>query len=287
MSTVVPRRRASAGENLRSLIRAEAEGLGADLVAFAPVERWDEADEVPPDYRPGAILPKARTVIVVGVPMTLPIIESTPSINYQELYDTSNRLLDEISYRLATKLNRLGHPSIGMPRDGYASLEALLINPFGSFSHTYAAKYAGLGTVGVSRNLLTPEYGPRLRINSVITTAELPGDPLQPKELCTKCEVCERACPAAAIKQRDDATVGDLDKDACTRHHITLRNEGHWPCGICAKVCPIGADRKLFGSRSVKRYLEEGATIATDPTDPKVRRIVHLRRHGSKALRDA
>lgn len=287
MTSVVSRRRAAAQENLRALVRAEALDLGADLVAVAPVERWDEADEVPPDYRPGAILPKARSVIVVGVPMTLPIIESTPSINYQELYETSNRLLDEISYRLATKLNRLGHASIGMPRDGYASLEALLINPFGSFSHTYAAKYAGLGTVGVSRNLLTPEYGPRLRVNSVITAAELPGDPLQPEELCTKCGVCDRACPARAIRQRDDRMTGDLDKDACTHHHIRLRDEGHWPCGICAKVCPIGQDRKLFGSRSVKRYLNEAATIGADPADPSVKRLVHLRRHGSKVIRDA
>jgi len=49
----------------------------------------------------------------------------------------------------------------------------LLENPFGSFSHTYAAKYAGLGTVGVSRNLLTPQWGPRVRFGSVFTAVSL------------------------------------------------------------------------------------------------------------------
>jgi hypothetical protein len=40
---------------------------------------------VPPGYRPRAIWAGARTVVVVvAVPMLLPIIESTPSINYQE-----------------------------------------------------------------------------------------------------------------------------------------------------------------------------------------------------------
>jgi len=267
---------------LKEAIRAQALALGADQVGFAPVARWAEAGEVPPAYRPEAIFPGARSVVVVAVPMVLPIIESTPSINYQEMYDTANRLLDEISYRLALWLNRQGQPTLNLPRDGYASLEALLDNPFGSFSHTYAGKYAGLGTVALSRNLLGPAYGPRLRLNSIITGAELPGDPLQPKELCNKCGVCEQTCPAQAIRARDDGILGDLDKDACTRHHIALRDEGHWPCGICAKVCPVGADRRLFGRRSVKPYLEEAAALAQDPDDPRFRAQVHLRRHGSR-----
>ncbi|MEO0035691.1 MAG: Epoxyqueuosine reductase [Pseudomonadota bacterium] len=281
----LPRPAQTPAEALKQALRDQALALGADLVGFAPVERWAEIGEVPPDYRPEAIFPGARSVIVVGVPMLLPVIESTPSINYQEMYDTSNRLLDEIAYRLATGLNRQGYPTLCLPRDGYASLEALLINPFGSFSHTYAAKYAGLGTVGVSRNLLVPEYGPRLRLNSVITSAEIPPDPLLAEELCTKCGLCEKTCPARAIRTRDDGILGDLDKDECTRHHIVLRDEGHWPCGTCAKVCPIGADRKHFAPLSLRRYLDEAAALAKNPDDPTYRRLVHLRRHGSRKVR--
>jgi epoxyqueuosine reductase QueG len=219
--------------------------------------------------------------------MLLPIIESTPSINYQEMYNASNRLLDDISFRLASWLTQQGHASICMPRDGYASLEALLKNPFGSFSHTYAAKYAGLGTVGLSRNLLVPEYGPRVRLNSVLTSAVLPGDPLQPEELCDSCRLCERTCPTGAIRTRNDGVIGDLDKTACTQHHITLRKEGRWPCGICAKVCPEGADRKIYKNKAGKRYLDEHAAITKNPDDPRFRHLVHLRRHGSAGDRIA
>jgi len=282
----LPRSRPEAtAEALKESIRRQAVDLGADLVGFAPVGRWAEIGEIPPDYRPEAIFPGARSVIVVGVPMLLPIIESTPSINYQEMYDTSNRLLDEIAFRLATRLNRQGYPTLCLPRDGYANLEALLLNPFGSFSHTYAAKYAGLGTVGLSRNLLVPDYGPRVRLNSVITSAELPPDPLLRQELCNKCGICEKTCPAKAIRTRADSILGDLDKDECTRHHIVLRDEGHWPCGTCAKVCPVGADRKHFSPLSVRRYVEETAVLAENPDDPRYRRLTHLRRHGSRTLR--
>jgi epoxyqueuosine reductase QueG len=268
--------------DLKHEVTAEARRLGADLVGFAPVGRWAEYGEVPPGYRPQAIWPGARTVVVVAVPMLLPIIESTPSINYQEMYDTSNRLLDEISFRLAGWLNRLGHASLCMPRDGYASLEVLLDNPFGSFSHTYAAKYAGMGTVGLAHNLLVPEYGPRVRLNSVITAAEITGDPMQAEELCNGCRVCERTCPTSAIRTVEGAVIGDLDKDACTRQHIMLRNQGNWPCGICAKVCSVGADRRLYGVRRVKPYLEERAALAQDPDDARYRRVTHLRGHGSR-----
>jgi epoxyqueuosine reductase QueG len=267
--------------DLKTKIVDKAAEFGAELVGVAPVSRWDEADEVPPDYQPAAIWAGTQSVIVVAVPMLLPIIESTPSINYQEMYDTSNRLLDEISFRLAAWLTKLGHASVCMPRDGYANLEVLLKNPFASFSHTYAAKYAGLGTVGLSRSLLTPDYGPRLRLNSVLTAAVLPGDPLQPKDLCNSCRLCERACPAAAIRSRNDGVIGDLDKDACTLHHIALRNEGHWPCGICAKVCPEGEDRKIYKNKAGKRYLDEREALEKNQDDPRYRHLVHLRRHGS------
>jgi len=267
--------------DLKKKIASKARELGATLVGIAPVARWEEAREVPPAYHPKAIWAQAQSVIVVAVPMLLPVIESTPSINYQEMYDTSNRLLDEISFRLAAWLTEQGHASVSMPRDGYANLEILLKNPFASFSHTYAAKYAGLGTVGLSRNLLAPEYGPRVRLNSVLTAAVLPGDPLQPKDLCNSCKLCERTCPTGAIRSRNDGVIGDLDKSACTLHHIALRKEGRWPCGICAKVCPEGQDRKIYKNKAGKRYLSERTAIEKDPDDPRYKHLAHLRRHGS------
>lgn len=88
-------------------ISRKAKSLGATLVGYAPVSRWEEYGEVPEPYRPRSVWTKAETVIVLGIPMILPIIETTPSINYQEMYNTTNSLLDQIGYRLAVYINDL------------------------------------------------------------------------------------------------------------------------------------------------------------------------------------
>ncbi|WP_242393285.1 4Fe-4S binding protein [Anaeromyxobacter oryzisoli] len=275
------------GARLAAQIERRARALGASLVGFAPVARWAEAGEVPEAYRPTALWPAARTVVTFGVPMLLPVIDSTPSINYQEMYDASNRLLDDLGYRLAVWLSDRGHASVFLPRDGYGSLEVLLENPFGSFSHAMAGKYAGLGTIGLHHSLITPEYGPRVRLGSIFTAAELPGDGGITEELCNGCRLCERLCPAGALRRADGEVVGHLDKDACTRHHMVLRDEKRWPCGVCVKVCPIGADRKVFQGLDARAYREERTAIARNPDDPRYRALVHLRRHGSRGDRIA
>lgn len=271
--------------NLKLKIIKEAKRLGASLVGFAPVSRWDDFNEVPKPYRPRSVWAEAKTVIVLGVPILLPIIESTPSINYQELYNTSNQLLDRAAYQLSVFLNDLGFASIFLPRDGYGNLEILRRKPVAAFGHVYAGKYAGLGTVGLNNMLLTPEFGPRVRLVSVFTEAEIAGSPLQTKELCPKCGLCARSCPVDAFTQAKEKIVAEMDKNRCTVRHQELRKKSCWPCGICAKVCPIGADRLLYKRRNVK-YLRESELPAGIPAKgPKpapYSEWEHLREHGSE-----
>jgi epoxyqueuosine reductase len=266
---------------LKGLIVKFCKDRGADRVGFAPVERWDEAGEVPPDFRPQAIWPPARTVIVAGVAMPLPIVETTPSVLHMELYNTSNRELDQMAYDLTRYLNRLGHASFFFPRDGYGTLKALRENPVAAFSHVLAAKYAGLGTVGLSHNLLTPEFGPRLRLVSVFTSASLPPDPMMTEELCIRCEACAKCCPKNAIQMRPGQVVGDYDKMACLEMAEELTARRCYPCGICTKVCPIGQDRKLYKQKgAAKKYLKEAEALAANPDDPEYRSWTHVRRYG-------
>ena len=267
--------------NLKAKITRKARQLGADLVGYAEVSRWAERGEVAPAFRPEAIWSQAKSVIVLGVPMLLPIIESTPSINYTVMYDTTNVLLDLMGYQLALYLNGLGHASIFMPRDGYGSLELLKKRMAACFSQVYAGKYAGLGTIGHSHNLLNPKYGPRARYVSVLTTAELAGDPLIEQELCNGCGLCARLCPSQALVPVEGELIAKMDAIRCTEFHQVLLKEKRWPCGICAKVCPVGEDRKLYKSTKVGLYAKERQAILDNPEDPLYKHLVHLRLHGS------
>lgn len=270
---------------MKKKIAEKARELGASLVNFAPAQRWDDYGEVQPEYRPKALWDKVETVIVIGVPMLLPVLESTPSINYQEMYNTTNSLLDQIGYRLSVWLNDQGHSTIFMPRDGYGNLEILLNKYQGCFSHVFAAKYAGQGTIAYSHNLITKEFGPRVRMVSLFTSLKVPGDPVIEKDICVKCDVCRKLCPSNAFTTRPDSLIADMDMDACTRYHIELRRENRWPCGICCKVCPVGEDRKLYESTNIGRYLAERDALDKDPDDPAYRSWVHQRTHGSSGSR--
>lgn len=269
-----------ASSRLARRLTVEARHRGATLIGYAPVSRWQEFDEVPAAYRPRAIWRQTESVIVLGVPMLLPIVESTPSINYQEMYTTSNILLDQIAYGLSLYLNESGYASIPMPRDGYGSLDVLLEKMPGCFSHVYAAKYAGLGTIGYSHNLLTPEYGPRVRLVSIFTAARLPATPMQTEELCARCGVCDTLCPTRAFSPRADRIAADFDARVCTRYHQKLLGQSRFPCGVCVKVCPVGEDRRLY-RREGADYVYECDAIRQNPLDPEFAHLVHLRAHGS------
>ncbi|MEA4973086.1 MAG: 4Fe-4S dicluster domain-containing protein [Candidatus Metalachnospira sp.] len=267
---------------LKDRIKQFCFDAGADIIGFASAERWNEINEVPFEFRPQSLWEPTKTVIVMGVGMPLPIVETTPSILHKETYDTANRTLDSLAFNLTRFLNRLGEASYFFTRDGFGSLRLLKDRPMAAFNHITAARYAGLGTVGVNNCLLTPEFGPRVRLVSVFTAAALEPDPILEKELCIKCGACVKCCPVDALIMSDDKVKGDFVLSPCLDRHIELSHNKAYPCGICTKVCPIGKDRILYPQKGImKLYLQEEEALAADPDDPRYRSWTHVRKYGS------
>ena len=265
---------------LKRYIIRKAKQLGAEIVGFAPASRWDEFKDTTPAYYPQNIFPFTRTVIVLGVPIFIPMLDTTPSIVYSELYNTTNRLLDDIGYKLSVTINTKGHKTIFFPRDGYGDISVLVTKPEAAFSHVIAGKYAGLGTIGYNHTLLTKEFGPRVRLVSILTDAEIAPDKMLYEELCIKCELCNKCCPTSAFTATEHL-IADMDKTKCAVYHEQLKKDYHYPCGVCIKVCPVGDDRKLYGTNA-RKYLKEKEMLTIDPSSAEYSGWTHCRSFGSK-----
>jgi len=263
----------------------KAQHYGAELIGFAPVDRWEEFEDVPLEFHPQTIWPEAKTVIVMGVPLWLPLVDASPSVLGREQSIVTNELLNKVAYRLAVLLNRNGYASVNIPADNHVEVVVKQI-PFTLFSHIWAAHYAGLGKVGWSNNLITREYGPRMSLVSVLTSLELEGDSLIAEELCTKCLNCQKICPAQALTEGIGQKYATLDKVTCSKNEQRLQKVFRDPCGFCLKVCPIGADRELFKSTDFPKYFAEQEVLDNNPDAEEYRDWVHIRSYGSFALEE-
>lgn len=127
-------------------------------------------------------------------------------------------------------------------------------NLLGSISHKAVARMAGLGWQGKSLLLINLEYGPRVRLVTILTDMPLlPDRPI--KNRCGACLECVQACPASAIKNastdsyypgRDVA----IDLEKCHQKLIefkALPGINTRICGVCIKACPIGK-RRSYGN---------------------------------------
>jgi len=265
-------------EDLKQKIQARCREMEIPLSGIADVCRWEDPSlnpDMPEAFYPRSIWPEAQSVIVIGLPVHLPALETSPSVWYREEYRTINSLLDQYTYRLAEYLNGQGYPSVSVPRDGYGDVSVLVDNPVAFFSHRHAAYLAGLGNFGVNNMLLTPQYGPRVRFGSVLTAASLPADPVQEGMLCTRCMQCVTQCPVQALDE-DDYPDGLTDKATCAGYSQMLQTQYRSPCGTCIKVCPVGEDRVHYHREDTGIYRNRAGA------ERYHRAWEHVRRYGVK-----
>ncbi len=105
------------------------------------------------------------------------------------------------------------------------------------------AQKAGIGFVGKNGLLITPEFGPRVRLAAVYTSIEnLPfaeqNDHSWIADYCSSCGLCIRGCPPRAILNEsiihDTGQTTNIKQAECFEYF--LRNYG---CSLCIKVCPF------------------------------------------------
>ncbi len=113
-----------------------------------------------------------------------------------------------------------------------------------------AAALAGIGIIGSGNLLVTPEFGPRIRLRAMFLDSDLaPTGPLDFSP-CIECAMpCKEACPQKAFVEgpygRDTCRI-QMDRDVANK--LTFENEPQKDspsiciqyCRACELACPIG-----------------------------------------------
>lgn len=111
--------------------------------------------------------------------------------------------------------------------------------------HKTIATRAGLGWIGKSALLITEEYGPAVRLGSVLTDAEFEtGEPVDTSR-CGDCHRCVNCCPSGAIVGSNWSVGAPRESIynafACRDMASKLSGEqgiASTICGICINACP-------------------------------------------------
>ena len=255
----------------------KALSFGAELAGAAPAQRWEERGEVPKAQRPSSLWPQAQTVLVMAVPLWLPLVEAAPTVLGREQVIVANRILEKAAYKMVLFLRGQGAAAVTSTESSNGTAPE---EPQG-FSNVWAGYYAGLGTIGQNRALLTQDYGPRIQLKAIFTDLQVDVNAVQTTELCQNCGLCKELCPAQALPQQGGTVVY---KD-CHEYEEKLKQAFCDPCSNCIKVCPVGEDRILFKSLDSEKYRREKAALAQDPQHPEYQSWVHLRSYGSYPLK--
>ena len=103
-----------------------------------------------------------------------------------------------------------------------------------------AAIAAGFGELGKHGSIINPEFGSAFRLGAVLTNA--PFEVTRPRsfgvdDFCTRCRVCEDACPPEAISPQKKMVRGEVkwsvNFDLCIPFFAETSG-----CAICIAVCP-------------------------------------------------
>lgn len=179
-----------------------------------------------------------ENAIVLAMKMDKEKLALAPSKETGVMVHKTYNKLGKVSLRIARKLKEKGFGvHTGHPLMGQVLYPALAVK-------------AGMGWHGKHGMLITPEFGPTVRLTAIYTSiTNLPFSKENPhawiEGFCKNCKLCMKKCPPKAILNKSDVDTNGLIKATDTEKCFLefAENQG---CSICLKTC-------LFNQRGYEK----------------------------------
>lgn len=190
----------------QSVLDAGADDVG--LVAIDNPALDDQRDDILQAF------PRTRTLVSFVVRMNRePIRNPARSVANLEFHHAGDEV-NEIGRRMVRRLEERGikaiNPTMGFPMEMDKFPGKIWV-----VSHKPVAVAAGLGMMGIHRNVIHPKFGNFILLGTVLVESEVAeyGQPIDYNP-CLECKLCVAACPVGAI-----SPTGDFDFSACYTHN--------------------------------------------------------------------
>jgi epoxyqueuosine reductase len=190
---------------------------------------------------------KAKWAIVYTVQMSIETVKRAPTAIAEQTTLLSYSRGRDIQEKTQEFLRGLGYQCLGE-----ATSNALAIAPA-------LGVMAGLGELSRLNRMITPEFGPMVRMFKMIT--DLPLVPDQPIDagifdFCKSCKKCAEACPSSALSLSDEPSWETEGPWSNPGHKAFFENsvncrtymteKAGTNCSICFAVCPFSKKNKVW-----------------------------------------
>jgi ferredoxin len=195
---------------------------GADDVGFVAIGRPELDDQREEILR---VYPWTRGLVSIVCRMNRePIRSPARSVANLEFHHTGERA-NEVAHAIVAALEAQGHravnPAMGFPMEMDRAPGKIWV-----VAHKPVAVAAGLGRMGIHRNVIHPRFGNFILLDTILVDAEI-SEASAPLDYnpCLECKLCVAACPVGAI-----GGDGYFDFSACYTHNYRefLGGFGDW-----------------------------------------------------------
>ncbi|MFQ5462071.1 MAG: 4Fe-4S binding protein [Phycisphaerae bacterium] len=221
---------------------------GADDVGFVQIDR-PELDTDRDDVLEAA--PWTRTLISCVIRMNRENIRSPMRSLANVEFHASDDQVTETSRKIVRALEGHGvramHTAFGFPMEADRWLGKMWV-----VSHKLVAQAAGLGKIGIHRNVIHPKFGSFIFLGTVLIDRRVAecGERID-FDPCLNCKLCVAACPTGAIKPD-----GDFDFSACYTHNYRefMGGFGDWVEQVADSKSALDYRKKVSDSETVSMW---------------------------------